>query len=377
MVGIQTTVNQRAALGSPGQLYDMDNKRIVTLTNANTVLQQWTVTVNAAADEVYFATFTNIFGEALTAQFNQGAIGIIADKVAGMVAAINNTPVLSSQVIAVATAANTYTVTARLSNIQGIVTTDVNSTPALTTAPLADAGIDFGRGIVIANVAGTNGRLPNSAPSIQQSTVLFDAAAAGNVTSLTVNGVNFTQTAGGGGETANFLRNFFINAINASADFIGVLRAFDNGAGELIIVAETTDAFTVIQGAGHTAPALVIAAPVVASAGDVIYGVTVRSHTQANDTKYDLAGVSLSVAGSDGYAVGAAMNVLTKGVVWVNSENGANAGDPVFVRGVIGAVGQVLGAFRSAAVAGETVPVPNARFITAGGAGALVAVELR
>jgi len=377
MVGIQRVVNQRAALGTPGQLYDMDNKRVITLTNANTVLQVWTVTVNAAADAPYFATFTNQFGEAVTATFEQGAAGVIADKVAGMVAAINNTPFLSGQVVAVATAANIYTVTARLSNIQGVVTTDANSTPVLTTAPLADVGIAFGRGIVFANVAGTNGRLPTSAPAVQNTTVLFAAALAAEVTELEVAGETFTQTAGGGGETDEFLKNFFINAINTSPALAGVVRAFDNGVGELILVGETTDAFAVVEGGGHTAGALTIATPIAAVDGDSVVGVSIFSHTQANDVKYDLAGVSLSFAGTEGYPIGAPMNILTKGCVWVTVENGCAAGDAVFVRGVVAVPGQVLGAFRSAADANNAIAVPNARFLTAAGAGGLAVVEFQ
>lgn len=372
MVGLQTQVNQRAELGVAGQLYDMDSYRAISLQNANTTLQLHTVTVNAAADVAYTATFVNAVGDVLTATFNQGAIGIIENKVDGMVAAINNTPVLSSRVRAVKTGAATYTVQARLSNISHVLTTDANSTPVITTAAVADASIPFGLGIIFGDVLGLSGILPTTPAAFARYTSVIGAAAAAGTYITVVAGTTFTYT-GGGAETVTTIRDGLIALINASDAVAGVARAYAVSANTYSVIGLTQAPLVVTVAAG-TGSGQTLTTVNGGSAGQRLVGVSLRTHNMPNDVKYDLGGVSTAIAGTEGYPVGSSMNVLTKGCVWVESETAVTVNQPVYVRMVAAATEQ-LGAFRSTVDGSDLQLVPNARWIRGTNAAGLAVVE--
>jgi hypothetical protein len=372
MVGLQTQVNQRADLGIAGQFYDMDSYRAISLQNANTALQLYTVTVNNAANVDYTATFVSSVGDSITATFNQGAAGIVENKVDGMVAAINNTPVLSGHVRAVKTGAATYTVQARLSNISGVLTTDANSTPVLTTAAVADVAIPFGLGIVFGDALGLSGVLPTNPAAFARYTSVIGAAAAAGTYITVVAGTTFTYT-GGGAETVTTIRDGLIALINASDAVAGVARAYAVAANTYAVVGLVAAPLVVTVAAG-TGSGQTLTTVNAGSAGQKIVGVSLRTHNQANDTKYDLAGVSTAIAGTEGYPVGSSMNVVTRGCVWVRSETAVNVNQPVYVRCVAAATEQ-LGAFRSTVDGSDLQLVPNARWIRGTNAAGLAVVE--
>jgi hypothetical protein len=70
------------------------------------------------------------------------------------------------------------------------------------------------------------------------------------------------------------------------------------------------------------------------------------------------------------------MPVMKKGRVWVRVEDAVAAEAAAFVRFVVGLPGQVLGAFRSDADAGNAAALPNAKFVTAAAAGGLALLDL-
>jgi len=372
MVGLQTQVNQRADLGIAGQLYDMDAYRAISLQNANNVLMLYTVTVNAAADVDYSLTLTNPLGEVLTATFNQGVAGIVENKVDGMVAAINNTIVLSSRVRAVKTGAATFTVQARLSNITGVITTDANSTPVLTTAAVADSAIPFGLGIVFGDAIGLSGVLPSDPAAFARYTSVVGAAAAAGTYITVVAGTTFTYT-GGAAETVTTIRDGLIALINASDAVAGIARAYVVAADEYAVVG-LTEAPLVVTVAAGTGSGQTLTTVNAGSAGEKIIGVSMRTLSQANDTKYDLAGVNVAIAGIDGYPVGSSMSILTRGSIFVQSETAVNVAQPVYVRSVAGA-GEQLGAFRSTVDGSDLQLVPNARWVRGTAAAGLAVVE--
>jgi len=371
MVGLQTVVNQRADLGIAGQIYDMDAYRAITLKNANSVLQLYTVTVDSATDTDYFATWTSSLGEVFTATYSQGAAGTVENKVDGMVAAINNELVLSSRVKAVKTSASTYTVESRFSNASGTLTVDATSTALETTAAVTDAAIPFGLGVVFGDSLGASAVLP-STPSAYASYSSKIAAAAGDGTYITViAGVTITFTAST--NTATEIKDGLIALINASADLAGIVQAYSIDADEYAIIGLKEAAVVVTVSAG-TGSGQTLTPVNAGNAGQSVIGVTVRTHNQTNDTKYDLGGVSTAIAGIDGYPVGSSMNVLTRGCIWVQSETAVNVTQPVYVRSVAGATEQ-KGAFRSTVDGSDLQLVPNARWVKGTSAAGLAVVE--
>jgi hypothetical protein len=373
MVGIQRVVNQRATVGIAGQIADMDNFRVISLVNANIVRQLYTVTVDNAVDAVYSATFVDVFGESRTVTFDQGAAGIVENKTDGMIAAIRNDLVLSGKVVVVKTAANTYTVEARVSNIQGVLTTDANQTPVQTVAPVADVAIPFGRGIVFNDNIGVQGRLPTSAAAFARYTSVIGAAAGAGTYITVVAGVTFTYT-GGGAETVTTIRDGLIALINASDAVAPVARAYAVSANTYSVVGlvEAPLVVTVAAGTGSGQTLTTVSAGVT---GDRLIGVSTFTHAEPNDTKYDLAGVSTAIAGTDGYPVGASMNVLTKGVVWVETEAAVTVNQPVYCRAIVAGV-ERRGIFRGTADANDLVLVPNARWVRGNTGAGLAQLEL-
>ena len=77
------------------------------------------------------------------------------------------------------------------------------------------------------------------------------------------------------------------------------------------------------------------------------------------------------------YEIGDIVNILDFGTVWVMPEDAVSEGAPAFVRFATGAGGTQLGAFRSDAVASESVELPGSTYEATAGAGELVPVRIR
>ena len=76
-----------------------------------------------------------------------------------------------------------------------------------------------------------------------------------------------------------------------------------------------------------------------------------------------------------GFKTGDVISLLRRGRLWVVSEDAVSARVPVFARFVAGG-GEELGALRTDADTADAVAIPGSKFMTSGGAGAVVEMEL-
>lgn len=105
-------------------------------------------------------------------------------------------------------------------------------------------------------------------------------------------------------------------------------------------------------------------AKLVAGSSDKLFGVLQHSH--AYDT---------TELGTVGVKPGAMLNIIRQGRCTVRTETSVVPGDRAFIRYAAGAGGSQLGAFRNAAVAGETIDATGCvEFLEAASAGGVVTV---
>lgn len=101
----------------------------------------------------------------------------------------------------------------------------------------------------------------------------------------------------------------------------------------------------------------------------VIAGIVMHSHAYSNSPNGDLD--------STGLKVGATMNVLRKGRMWVTVEDAVIPGDRLWVRGVAGGDPEFLGGLLPADDSTDTVDCTGqGQFLTAAAAGALAVLEV-
>lgn len=99
--------------------------------------------------------------------------------------------------------------------------------------------------------------------------------------------------------------------------------------------------------------------------GGSVLGITVLDRSAAGTT---VANGQITGRTADSFGVGESARVMVKGDVWVVSTTGNVAGDPVYVR-------PSNGTFQNSS-ANSGVQIPNARWDTTAGAGALAVVRL-
>jgi hypothetical protein len=153
---------------------------------------------------------------------------------------------------------------------------------------------------------------------------------------------------------------------NITAAFAGMLA--DNGAYDAIAMVNTEASASIAFGRavmfGSATDALSAELPVAETA--VIAGILMHSHAYSQ-TDLDATGV----------IVGATMNVLRKGRIWVTVEDAVVPGDRLWVRGVAGGDPEFLGGLLPADDSTDTVDCTGqGQFLTAADAGGLAVLEV-
>lgn len=375
MSGIQRSFALLAAAALAGQLYDMDNTRVIGLANSNSTKELWTITVDSAADSEYTLDLTTNLGLTASAAYDQGAAGTVENKVDGLVEAATNA--LSQYgVKVVKTSTSTFTIEGRTAQVGAFtVVASAQMTAVNTTDAESDTAIPFGRGVVYADSIGLQCKLPATLAEKNLYSVLVGGATDGTYI-LEIEGETITYTASTAGSAA-VVRDGLIDLIRDSYALRDSVRAYVKDADELYIEAINPGVAISVAADNTTGTGsdLTVTEANEEVAGDVFAGVAMLSHSQANDTKYDLAGVREEISGTQGYAAGAEVNVVTRGVVWVETEEAVSVGQPVYVRAVAGA-SEAKGKFRKSADSTDCILLERARWVRGNTAAGLAVLEV-
>jgi len=373
-MGIQTVVRTRMYPMRLGELVKTSAKGITEpfVNDAPRAAQVATYTVSGVVDSTVY-----------TLQIDGVAISITSDATAtdqeindALVAAINAEPLVNGRVIAVGTAATTFTVTARYGGVAFVATeSDANLTLAQTTANDEADPVPFGRAVVKAGL-GTGpansglatkrlGRLASATAltaQVDELDLTYDAAVSALIT------IRYYDPTIGDWVTREFEHTMATDADTSIIALAGLIN------GQM-------PASTVI--ATHpTADTLTLTAEVAGVPFEVSYGfgtgedtgvwVHTTNRTAYTDVTKALAGVAifeydvettddggLLDAGTTQYEKNSVMSVArVDSDVCVYAEAAVTEDDPVFVRLVASGALDKLGAFTPTPGAG-VVRVPN------------------
>jgi len=170
--------------------------------------------------------------------------------------------------------------------------------------------INFGKGVVKGIVGGLD--VKNIAKNI--ATLDFDADfVTSNTINLNVNGVPIAEV--------TFLTDQATTKalLVASIDALTGISAVDGASRTIVITTDTGENITV-DNVVVAAGASQATGSVIYSSSDVVEGVSVLRHGQP-----------VTVGGDDNYQICEGVNVLTKGVIWVNVISSVAYGDPVYI----------------------------------------------
>lgn len=170
--------------------------------------------------------------------------------------------------------------------------------------------IGFGKGVVKGLVGGVD--VKNIAKNIATLTFAGDFVAS-NVINLDVDGVAIAPVTFSADQATTFA------LVIAAIDALTGISAVDAGGRVITITSDagdniTVDNVVVTLGAGQTT------GTVAYTSSDVVEGITALRHGQP-----------ITIGGNDAYQINDSVNVLTKGVIWVNVVATVAYGDSVYI----------------------------------------------
>jgi hypothetical protein len=213
--------------------------------------------------------------------------------------------------------------------------------------------IPLGRALV-KGATETTVRLPNR----NYATVTFDADfVASNVINGTVNSLAISPVTYASSHAATFAA--VVSAFNALTGISAVA-----GTGRSIIITTDDKAVITVSGVVVTLGVSQAVATTVYTSSDIIYGVSVHTHTLLQDS-----------SGVVQYAQYATVSTLKQGRIYVPVEQDVVVGDSVYMR-TINDSPKVRGAFRKDADSGNALLISGARWFAGATSGNLAILEL-
>lgn len=240
--------------------------------------------------------------------------------------------------------------------------------PKMVRSYAAAEAIPFGLGLMIDVSDTAKCRLPfvNQVVLTESTAQVAANSTTGtvNVTTL-VSGVPTTVSTNIGPVVFNNTDAATMTALAAAIAAVAGVKSATAGNGTITVVANndtsvTLSNFATTGGAGQ--PAWSYAD----SSSDLFVGISLFEQTIENDLK----------TGTAQYPIGAAVNVLTMGRVFVVPEVAVKPGDAVYVRFATGANGSQPGAFGNTSDSGSCVQLTRARWLDAIAAGACGQLEV-